>query len=61
MPNYEYKCDVCGHKFEELQSIKDDPLQECPRCGEKTLRRLFGVPGLKFNGPGFHVNDYPKE
>ena len=61
MPFYDYECDSCGHTFEELQSIKADPLTDCPECSEPTLRRLFGVPGLVFKGPGFYVNDYPKE
>jgi len=58
MPLYEYECDSCGLKLEELQNIKDKPLSLCPRCDKKTLRRLFGVPGLVFKGPGFYINDY---
>ena len=29
MPIYEYKCPDCGETFEALQSINDEPLDEC--------------------------------
>ena len=31
MPTYEYRCDKCGHQFDELQSFKDEPLKVCPK------------------------------
>ena len=34
MPTYEYQCDGCGHRFDEFQSFKDDPLRVCPGCKE---------------------------
>lgn len=61
MPIYEYECDACSYKLEAIQRITEEPLKECPQCKELKLRRLFGVPGLIFKGPGFYVNDYPKE
>ena len=61
MPTYEYECDYCEHKFEEIQSFKDDPLKVCPECGMEALRRLFGCgAGFIFKGSGFYQNDYPK-
>jgi putative FmdB family regulatory protein len=47
--------------MEVFQKMSDEPLVVCPECGEEKLRRLFGVPGIKFIGPGFYVNDYPKD
>ena len=35
MPFYEYKCSKCGYFFTELQSIHDEPLTKCPKCGGK--------------------------
>jgi len=35
MPNYEYKCTGCNHKWEDIQTIgnRDLPLaQPCPEC-----------------------------
>ena len=61
MPVYEYECENCSHRFEEIQGFSDEPLKKCPSCKKMKLRRLFGSPGLVFKGPGFHVNDYPKD
>ena len=33
MPTYEYACRACGHRFETVQSMKDEPLTVCPECG----------------------------
>jgi len=58
MPTYEYKCDSCGHQFEKFQSMNDEPLRDCEKCG-KTVRKLFGGgTGIIFKGSGFYVNDY---
>src|SRR5947207_9454131 len=62
MPTYEYRCEGCGHEFEELQSFKDDPLKVCPKCHEERLRRLFGTgAAILFKGSGFYETDYRSE
>lgn len=59
MPTYEYECNACGHKFDELQSFSDTPLTQCPKCKKKQLHRLFGGgAGFIFKGSGFYCNDY---
>ena len=59
MPTYEYQCDACDHNFDEFQSIKDEALKKCPKCGKKKLRRLFGIgAGIIFKGSGFYQTDY---
>ena len=57
MPIYEYQCDSCSYRFEVKQSIKDDPLSTCERCG-KAVRRLISSPGIMFKGSGWYVTDY---
>ncbi len=57
MPIYEYQCESCAHKFEVKQSIKDDPISACERCG-KPVRRLISSPGIMFKGSGWYVTDY---
>lgn len=57
MPTYDYRCESCEHRFELAQSIKDDPLAVCPDCGEATLVKVFGVPGIAFKGSGFYKTD----
>lgn len=62
MPTYDYHCDGCGHRFEEMQSFKDDPLKTCPECKEDRLRRLFGTgAAILFKGSGFYETDYRSE
>ncbi|MBI5645875.1 MAG: zinc ribbon domain-containing protein [Ignavibacteriae bacterium] len=61
MPTYEYRCDSCGHLFEKFQTMKDDPLKDCPSCGAPALQRLIGAgAGLLFKGTGFYLTDYRK-
>ena len=42
MPTYEYKCENenCEHTLEITQSIKEEPLEFCPNCGEKTFKKV---------------------
>ena len=68
MPTYEYECKKCGHQFEVMQSIKDEPLKTCPKaeCPEGTgrgrVQRLIGSGGgLLFKGSGFYITDYRSE
>jgi len=62
MPTYDYVCDACDHKFELLQSIKDDPIKKCPACKKLKLRRLFGTGlAIVFKGSGFYQTDYRSE
>lgn len=57
MPTYDYACDSCGHSFEAVQKMVDDPLKTCPECGKKIRRVLTGGIGIMFKGSGFYVND----
>ena len=62
MPTYEYKCDKCGHEFEQMQGITAKSLRKCPKCGKSSLRRLIGSgAGLIFKGSGFYATDYRSE
>ncbi len=61
MPTYEYVCRNCDHQFEAFHSIMDDPLSQCPSCGENALRRLIGTgAGIIFKGSGFYETDYKR-
>lgn len=60
MPNYDYVCQSCDHRFEVFQSMNDPKLEDCPvaGCGGK-VRRLLGTgSGLIFKGSGFYQTDY---
>ena len=58
MPTYDYECGNCGHTFDEFQSMSDDPLKKCPKCGKQSLKRLIGGGlGVIFKGSGFYSTD----
>ena len=62
MPTYEYKCNACGHRFDEFQSMTAKPLRTCPACGRKKLERLIGIgAAVMFKGSGFYQTDYRSE
>ncbi|MEI0517054.1 zinc ribbon domain-containing protein [Brachyspira murdochii] len=58
MPTYEYKCENCGHEFEEFQSITAEAKAACPECGSEAKRMISLNSGIIFKGKGFYVNDY---
>ena len=57
MPTYGYECLSCDNQFEIFQSIKDDALTTCDKCGGTLRKRIYPV-GISFKGSGFYVNDY---
>lgn len=57
MPTYEYECKSCGHRFEAMQSMSDDPLSDCPECGKQVRRIISAGLGIIFKGSGFYVTD----
>src|SRR5262249_30092533 len=62
MPTYEYHCDACEHHFDEFQSMSEEALKKCPKCGKKKLRRVFGGgAAIIFKGSGFYQTDYRSE
>ena len=57
MPTYGYRCGNCGHQFEIIQRISDEPLTTCPKCQGKLAKILYPV-GISFKGSGFYTTDY---
>ena len=60
MPTYEYRCRDCGHTFDVVQAMSDDPLTVCPVCGGE-LRKVFAPPAISFKGSGFYATDHGKK
>ena len=59
MPTYDYECPKCGHAFELVQSMRDEPIKKCPKCKKLGVKRLVGGgAGLIFKGTGFYITDY---
>jgi putative FmdB family regulatory protein len=61
MPIYEYSCKKCQHKLDALQKIADEPLVECPECGEHELKRLLSAPRFRLKGEGWYETDFKKD
>jgi len=61
MPTYEYECRKCDHRFEEFQSMTDEPVKTCPLCGGEVRRLISGGGGLLFKGNGFYITDHRSE
>ena len=54
MPIYEFECEECGSRFDELVAADASP-PPCPRCASVQVRRLFSdvaPPGRQPRGAG---------
>jgi len=60
MPNYEYLCENCGHRFEQIRKFSDKPLRKCPECGG-VIEQVISAPAVQFKGSGWYVTDYAKK
>jgi len=58
MPIYEYQCGDCGHIFDALQKISDDPLSQCPECDKDALKKLLSAPKFRLKGGGWYETDF---
>lgn len=61
MPIYEYRCEACGHALDALQKLSDEPLRNCPACGEPQLRRLISAPAFRLKGGGWYETDFKSD
>ncbi len=59
MPTYVYECKSCKHVFEVFQSMSDEPLKKCEKCGKEIKRIIPGGSsvGIVFKGSGFYSTD----
>ncbi len=61
MPNYDYECAGCGHRFELFQNITAHTVAECPKCAASAKRLIGSGAGIIFKGSGFYETDYKKK
>ena len=59
MPLYEYECEKCGGRFEQIQKFSDPPVKKHEGCGGK-VRKLLSAPAIQFKGTGWYVTDYAR-
>ncbi|KKN16881.1 hypothetical protein LCGC14_0971430 [marine sediment metagenome] len=46
MPNYEYRCESCEHRFEKRQAFGEEPITTCPECEGVLVRVIHPVPAI---------------
>jgi len=59
MPIYEYGCDACGHAFERLQKVSDQPVKDCPECDTAgAVKKLVSRSSFVLKGGGWYKDHY---
>jgi putative FmdB family regulatory protein len=61
MPFYEYECASCKFYTEVMQKISDPPLEKCPSCGKKALKKLVSAPVFRLKGGGWYETDFKSD
>jgi putative FmdB family regulatory protein len=61
MPFYEYECQNCKFYTELMQKISDPPLEKCPSCGKKTMKKLISAPVFRLKGAGWYETDFKSD
>jgi len=59
MPIYEFECEECGARFEELVAAEAEA-EACPECGSARTRRLLSnvsPPGRQPRGAGVRSDE----
>ena len=44
--------------MEALQKIKDEPLLDCPSCGESRLKKKISAVAFRLKGSGWYETDF---
>ena len=59
MPIYEYGCEACGHTFERLQKVSDQPVKDCPECAtDDAVKKLVSRTSFVLKGGGWYKDHY---
>jgi putative FmdB family regulatory protein len=60
MPLYEYQCESCGRRFEQIRKFSDPAVETCPTCGGN-VRKLVSSPAFHLKGTGWYATDYSRK
>lgn len=60
MPQYEYGCSQCHHRFELRQKFSDPPATECPECGGP-VQKLISQAAFSLKGGGWYAEGYSEK
>jgi putative FmdB family regulatory protein len=53
MPIFDFQCDGCGHRFEELVSASEVPT--CPSCGSRRLEKQLSAFSVGKSSPAAEI------
>lgn len=60
MPIYEYKCQTCGHEFEEIVGSGEEKSPICPVCKSDQTRKILSAPNVGAGqDEGFGMSSMP--
>lgn len=59
MPEYDYRCPVCCHRWTEVRSMAQRAKAHCPECGHPAERRWDRAPSVQAFRPFYHHNLCP--
>lgn len=54
MPVYDYRCKECSHEFSMKQSMRDEPVKDCPECDKGKVHRIIKKVSFQLKGTGFY-------
>jgi putative FmdB family regulatory protein len=58
MPIYEFECQTCGKRFEELMRLSDPDPAHCPCERQQPVRRCVSAPQFRLAGSGWYETDF---
>jgi putative FmdB family regulatory protein len=58
MPIFEFECESCQHRFEELRRASDTTLPECPVCRAEKVKKLVSAGAIRANGAAAGSADF---
>lgn len=59
MPIYEYKCEQCGSRYEQIRRMTDaDSNLECPSCQSTEIKRQLSAFATTTAGSGSGPSDF---
>ncbi len=59
MPLFEFECDNCNHRFEELVISSSKTVEKCPKCADTSIRKLVSAGSFKANGSSSGLDSMP--
>jgi putative FmdB family regulatory protein len=60
MPIYEFTCQSCQRRFEELRRMNDQSPGACPSCQGADVAPVMSTTSFHLKGTGWYATDYKR-